>query len=124
MDRKKEGQRGKSGQRGGYNNKGKGGKPNDAPKKKENILDLSKYTDKKIIVKYQGGRQVVGVLKGFDLLQNLVLDETYEYVRDINDPSQYTDELRELGLVVTRGTAIILISPYDGQADIANPFQE
>ncbi|KAJ3255626.1 Sm-like protein lsm7 [Boothiomyces macroporosus] len=124
MDKKREGQRGKSAQRGGHSNRGKGGKSNEPVKKKENILDLSKYTDKKIIVKYQGGRQVVGILKGYDLLQNLVLDETFEYVRDINDPSQYTDELRELGLVVTRGTAIILISPYDGQEDIANPFQE
>jgi small nuclear ribonucleoprotein (snRNP)-like protein len=49
--------------------------------KKENILSLDKYKDKKILVKYQGGRQVVGVLSGFDNLQNLVLDETVEYIR-------------------------------------------
>ncbi|KAI8895466.1 hypothetical protein BC833DRAFT_520276, partial [Globomyces pollinis-pini] len=85
---------------------------------KENILDLSKYSDKKIIVKYQGGRQVVGLLKGYDPLQNLVLDDTWEYVRDINDPTVLTDEMKFIGLVVCRGTTIILISPFDGTEPI------
>lgn len=35
---------------------GKGGQSGEA-KKKEAILDLNKYMDQKIIVKYQGGRQ-------------------------------------------------------------------
>jgi U6 snRNA-associated Sm-like protein LSm7 len=34
-------------------------------KKKETILDLSKYLDKKIRVKFSGGREASGVLKGF-----------------------------------------------------------
>lgn len=33
-------------------------------KKKETILDLSKYLDKKIRVKFSGGREASGVLKG------------------------------------------------------------
>lgn len=33
-------------------------------KKKETILDLGKYLDKKIRVKFSGGREVSGVLKG------------------------------------------------------------
>ena len=36
---------------------GRGGHSNSEAKKKEAILDLSKYMDQKIIVKYQGGRQ-------------------------------------------------------------------
>ncbi|KAH0505687.1 U6 snRNA-associated Sm-like protein LSm7 [Microtus ochrogaster] len=35
-------------------------------KKKESILDLSKYIDKAIRVKFQGGREARGILKGFD----------------------------------------------------------
>ncbi|NXI65434.1 LSM7 protein, partial [Anseranas semipalmata] len=50
-------------------------------KKKESILDLSKYIDKTIRVKFQGGREASGVLKGFDPLLNLVLDGTIEYMR-------------------------------------------
>lgn len=33
-------------------------------KKKESILDLSKYLDKAIRVKFQGGREASGILKG------------------------------------------------------------
>ncbi|XP_060227123.1 U6 snRNA-associated Sm-like protein LSm7 isoform X3 [Meriones unguiculatus] len=52
-------------------------------KKKESILDLSKYIDKTIRVKFQGGREASGILKGFDPLLNLVLDGTIEYMRGV-----------------------------------------
>ncbi|KAJ3033898.1 Sm-like protein lsm7 [Rhizophlyctis rosea] len=78
--------------------------------------------DKKIRVKYSGGREVIGSLKGFDQLLNLVLDDTEELLRDPEDPSRTTGETRQLGLVVCRGPALILISPLDGTEEIANPF--
>ena len=63
--------------------------------KREAILDLSKYANQRIRVKFTGGREgmrhsandyvicstiklVTGVLKGFDQLLNLVLDEVEE----------------------------------------------
>lgn len=76
--------------------------------KKENILDLAKYMDKEIIVKFNGGREsklalvqcfvlgglscemggligvigiVQGTLKGHDQLMNLVLDDVQEMLR-------------------------------------------
>lgn len=75
---------------------------NKEKKRKESILDLSKYLEKNIRVKFAGGREVsgkldaeniywqtklnstvlLGVLKGFDPLLNLVLDSTTEYLRD------------------------------------------
>ena len=98
--------------------------------KKSNILDLNKYLDKEIRVKFSGGRErqhtpphhltasasvavgcrkalrlslqlmgcagalcccaVTGVLKGFDPLLNLVLDETKEWLRDPFDPYKIT----------------------------------
>jgi U6 snRNA-associated Sm-like protein LSm7 len=54
---------------------------------------LSKYVDKKIKVKFAGGREgssislvvlngaVVGTLKGWDMLVNLVLDDAEEFLR-------------------------------------------
>ena len=33
-----------------------------------------------------------------------------------------TEKTRELGLAVLRGTAVILISPFDGSEEIENPF--
>lgn len=45
------------------------------------LLDLARYIDKKIRVKYVGGREASGTLKGFDPLMNLVLDDTKEFLR-------------------------------------------
>ena len=50
-------------------------------KKKERILDLSRYMDKLIRVKFTGGREAAGILKGYDPLLNIVLDNTVEYLR-------------------------------------------
>jgi len=97
----------------------------DAPKekkRKETILDLSKYLDKAIKVKFAGGRESSGILKGYDQLLNLVLDNTVEYLRDPDDPYRLTEDTKERGLVVCRGTTIVLICPVDGCEIIANPF--
>ncbi|KAL1978146.1 hypothetical protein VTN31DRAFT_1005 [Thermomyces dupontii] len=86
--------------------------------KKENILDLSKYMDKKVNVKFNGGREIGGILKGYDQLMNLVLDDVKETMRDENG----NETTRSLGLIVARGTLLVLISPADGSEEIANPF--
>ncbi|EGE80810.1 hypothetical protein RJZ56_001733 [Blastomyces dermatitidis] len=86
--------------------------------KKENILDLTKYMEKEVCVKFNGGREVTGTLKGYDQLMNLVLDDVKETMRD-DEGNQTT---RSLGLIVARGTLLVLISPVDGSEEIANPF--
>lgn len=118
--------------------------------KKENILDLGKYMDKAITVKFTGGREgispfppgepfpllsphvppasktkakpnnstVTGTLKGYDALMNLVLDDVSEILRD----DEGNTSSRPLGLVVARGTLLVLVSPMDGSEEIANPF--
>ncbi|EGF81154.1 hypothetical protein BATDEDRAFT_7306, partial [Batrachochytrium dendrobatidis JAM81] len=97
------------------------GRPTEKPKK-ENILDLTKYSNKKIIVQFQGGRQVAGILKGYDPLSNLVLDDAEEFIRDSSDPSVLTGETRKIGLVVTRAPPMVLISPFDGTEETEDPF--
>lgn len=91
-------------------------------KKKESILDLSKYLDRPIRVKFHGGREATGVLKGFDPLLNLVLDSTTEILRDPDDSYKLTEDTRPLGLTVCRGTNVVLICPQDGMEAIPNPF--
>lgn len=83
--------------------------------KKESILQLSKFIDKQVRVKFQGGREVTGKLKGYDHLLNLVLDKTTEYLRDTNDT-------RNLNVVVCRGPAVTVVCPQDGHEAIENPF--
>ncbi|CAP60812.1 uncharacterized protein PODANS_1_20830 [Podospora anserina S mat+] len=113
----------RGGGRGGHQNQqgqqhqGGSGEQTERPKK-ENILDLKKYMDKRITVKFNGGREVTGTLKGYDALMNLVLDEVQEAVRD----DEGNETTRSLGLVVVRGTLLVVISPVDGSEVIANPF--
>ncbi|KAF7855331.1 uncharacterized protein EAF02_011590 [Botrytis sinoallii] len=110
---------GRGGGRGGHGGErgGHGGGNFEKPKK-ENILDLGKYMDKQVTVKFNGGRHVKGTLKGYDALMNLVLDDVEEKLTD----DEGTEAWRSLGLVVARGTLLIGISPVDGSEEIANPF--
>ncbi|KAI0226658.1 U6 snRNA-associated Sm-like protein LSm7 [Lamellibrachia satsuma] len=101
-----------------------GGAGDKEKKKKETILDLTKYLDKAVRVKFSGGREASGILKGFDPLLNLVLDGTTEYLRDPDDAYKLTEDTRPLGLVVCRGTSVVLICPADGMEPIANPFMQ
>lgn len=87
-------------------------------------FDMDKYADQQVRVKFQGGREVEGVLKGYDKLDNLVLEDCVEYLRDPEDSYVITDKTRKLGLVVCRGTQVCLISPKEGYSEIENPFEE
>ncbi|CAL5342602.1 unnamed protein product [Camellia sinensis] len=42
--------------------------------------------------------------------------------KDPDDPLKTTDQTRRLGLIVCRGTAVMLVSPTDGIDEITNPF--
>ncbi|MCJ1445896.1 MAG: Sm-like protein lsm7 [Stictis urceolatum] len=110
---------GRGGDRGGARGGRGGGAAGSGEKlKKENILDLGKYMDKEISVKFNGGREVTGTLKGYDQLMNLVLDDVKELMRD----DEGNESSRPLGLIVARGTLLVLISPLDGSEPIENPF--
>lgn len=82
--------------------------------KKESILDLSKHIDQSLSLKFQGGRQATGVLKGYDQLMNLVMDNVIEILPDAQQ--------RQLGLVVFRGPSITVLNPSQGHEQISNPF--
>ncbi|KAM0747803.1 small nuclear ribonucleoprotein, partial [Meredithblackwellia eburnea MCA 4105] len=87
----------------------------DEKPRKEAILDLSKYIDKKVRVKFTGGREVTGTLKGYDQLLNLVMDDIEETLRDPESGISFDPpQTRQLGLAVLRGTSLVVISPVDG----------
>ena len=97
------GRGGHRGGRGGGGNRGGGAQSSQTERpKKENILDLTKYMDKQVNVKFNGGREseflhpnsdsglqflVVGTLKGYDQLMNLVLDDVKETMRGTSNIS-------------------------------------
>merc|ERR1711991_1141991 len=80
-------------------------------KDNKQALDLKKWVGRSCLVKLTGGREVTGVLKGFDTMVNLVLDDCVETIRDLSDPYKLTDDTRTLGLVVCRGPSVMLVMP-------------
>ena len=103
--------------------KGKGGE-SFRPSPKPSVINLEALVDKLVRVKFTGGREVTGVLKGHDPVPNIVLDDCVEYLRDSSDPSKLTGETRELGLLVARGTSITFVCPEEGFQEIDNPFTQ
>ncbi|KAF7456446.1 hypothetical protein HWI79_3014 [Cryptosporidium felis] len=88
----------------------------------KSIIGLSKFNNKEIKVKLCGGREVVGILRGFDAVTNLVLDNTTEFMLDNYDISLSPNKKRNLGLLVIRGASVLMICPKDGSETINNPF--
>jgi U6 snRNA-associated Sm-like protein LSm7 len=65
-------------------------------------MDFSHLIDKSITVHFAGGREIFGILKGFDQVSNLVLDNVWEIFRDVDDHRKEISR-RELGLIIVRG---------------------
>ncbi|KYQ92417.1 LSM domain-containing protein [Tieghemostelium lacteum] len=76
---------------------GGAGKPQDP--------DLTKLLDKKVNVKLNGNRLIVGVLRGFDTFMNIVIKDAVEVV----SPS----EKYEIGLVFIRGNSVLVLEPLE-----------
>jgi U6 snRNA-associated Sm-like protein LSm7 len=64
-------------------------------------MDFTQYVNKKVIVNFSGGREITGLLKGFDQVSNLVLVDVVESIKD--KESQKEIRKRELGLIIVRG---------------------
>ncbi len=90
---------------------------------KESVINLAPYVDKKIRVKFVGGREVIGILKGADPICNLVLDETVEFLID-SKTGFLSNKERELGILIARGTSVLAICDENGFGEVANPYAE
>ncbi|KAL5132628.1 Sm-like protein LSM7 [Glycine soja] len=64
------------------------------------------------------------LLLGIKTILNMDRDVQWCHVvrENPDDPLKTTDQNRSLGLIVFRGTAVMLVSPTDGTDEIANPF--
>ncbi|XP_022766094.1 probable small nuclear ribonucleoprotein G [Durio zibethinus] len=66
--------------------------------------DLKKYMDKKLQIKLNANRMVVGTLRGFDQFMNLVVDNTVE----VNG-----NEKTDIGMVVIRGNSVVTVEALE-----------
>jgi len=67
--------------------------------------DIKKFMDKKLSIRLNGNRKIVGVLCGYDQYMNLVLDQTIEEVS--------ATERNEIGMVVIRGNSVVMMEPLE-----------
>lgn len=101
----------------------------------DNEADKTTSTPTKLQQGDANDPQVIGTLKGYDQLMNLVLDEVKEAMTgtpsmcalSMTQLTAHTDDegnvrYRKLGLIVARGTLLVVVSPVDGSEEIANPF--
>ncbi|KAK7337253.1 hypothetical protein VNO77_17818 [Canavalia gladiata] len=66
--------------------------------------DLKKYMDKKLQIKLNANRMIVGTLRGFDQFMNLVVDNTVE----VNG-----NEKNDIGMVVIRGNSVVTVEALE-----------
>ncbi|KAF2073503.1 hypothetical protein CYY_005179 [Polysphondylium violaceum] len=67
--------------------------------------DLNRLLDKKVNVKLNGNRTVIGILRGFDTFMNVALKDTVEVVS--------ATEKYDIGMVIIRGNSILSMEPLE-----------
>ncbi|KLU82140.1 sm snRNP core protein Smg1 [Magnaporthiopsis poae ATCC 64411] len=67
--------------------------------------ELKKYLDKKVFVQLNGSRKVVGVVRGYDVFLNIVLDDAFE--------EKDGGEKAKLGMVVIRGNSVVMLEAME-----------
>ena len=68
--------------------------------------DLRKYMDKRLDIRMNASRRIVGVLRGYDQFMNLVLEDVEELVT--NQTNQTNQERIPLGTIMMRGNSVVL----------------
>jgi len=63
--------------------------------------ELKRYLDKRVSVNIQGGRKIQGVLRGFDIFLNLVVDDAVEQVHPTEGNTLTWVEGEKCGTVVS-----------------------
>ncbi|CCJ29390.1 unnamed protein product [Pneumocystis jirovecii] len=67
--------------------------------------ELKKYMDKKVFLMLNGSRKVIGVLRGYDVFLNIVLDEAFE--------EKEGGEKCAIGTVVIRGNSVVMVEALE-----------
>ncbi|KAG9507989.1 Serine/threonine-protein kinase smg1 [Fusarium musae] len=74
--------------------------------KKASLANFSKqYLDKRLFVQLNGSRKVIGILRGYDVFLNIVLDEAVE--------EKDGGEKERIGMVVIRGNSVVMLEALE-----------
>lgn len=69
------------------------------------VPELKKYMDKKLFIKLNGDRNLIGILRGYDVFLNLVLEEVLEELGG--------GQKNPIGTVVIRGNSVVMIEALE-----------
>lgn len=69
---------------------------------KQNLIRLEQFKNKRLVVRFQGGRELSGVLLSYDGGLNLIFSEAVE------SASGFCREERKLGMAIVRGALVLL----------------
>ncbi|KAK9316970.1 hypothetical protein V1522DRAFT_400116 [Lipomyces starkeyi] len=72
---------------------------------KPSTPELKKYMDRRLFVQLNGSRKVLGVLRGYDVFLNLVLDDAVE--------EKAGGERVRIGTTVIRGNSVVMIEALE-----------
>ncbi|QPC66477.1 hypothetical protein HYE67_008708 [Fusarium culmorum] len=75
------------------------------PELKKVRLNIFYYLDKRLFVQLNGSRKVIGVLRGYDVFLNIVLDEAVE--------EKDNGEKVRIGMVVIRGNSVVMLEALE-----------
>lgn len=68
--------------------------------------ELKRYVDKKVVVQVNGSRKLAGVLRGYDVFLNVVLDDAVELLKDGSNHALGSQ-------TVVRGNSIVSLEALD-----------
>ncbi|KAI1031886.1 hypothetical protein LB504_000356 [Fusarium proliferatum] len=66
---------------------------------------IARYLDKRLFVQLNGSRKVIGILRGYDVFLNIVLDEAVE--------EKDGGEKERIGMVVIRGNSVVMLEALE-----------
>ncbi|KAJ5218183.1 uncharacterized protein N7498_000282 [Penicillium cinerascens] len=67
--------------------------------------ELKKYMEKRVFCQINGNRKVIGILRGYDVFMNIVLDEAFE--------EKDGGEKVPMGMCCIRGNSLIMIEALE-----------
>ncbi|KAJ5306771.1 hypothetical protein N7508_005786 [Penicillium antarcticum] len=70
----------------------------------DNALFLQ-YMEKRVFCQLNGNRKVIGILRGYDVFMNIVLDEAYE--------EKEGGEKVAIGMIVIRGNSVVMLEALE-----------
>jgi len=71
--------------------------------------ELKKYMEKRLFVQLNGNRKVIGILRGYDVFLNIVLDDAVE--------EKQGGERERIGMVVIRGNSVVMLEALERMGD-------